>query len=194
MNTKITTPVIFCLGDSLTAGGTGGEVTPWPHLLRKALAPTRAVANQGVGGDTIGAMQTRYTTFLKGKGFYGCVLMAGINDIRAGTSGATIFSTYEDLVDEMLTDGLKVLCLTTPPFGTHADWDASKQTELMALRTSILAKSAANLTVHDTYTTLGEPGTPVNLNPIWSIGDGLHINQPGIVVHEADIRSLVLAM
>lgn len=194
MPTKITTPVIVCLGDSLTAGATGAEVTPWPQLLRSNLAPNKAVANQGVGGAVVADMQATYTARLKGLGYYGCVLMAGINDIIAGTSAATIWTAYEALVDEMLADGLKVLCLTAPPFGLHASWTAGKQTELLALRTSILAKSSTGLTKHDTYTTMGEPGTPANLNPPWSIGDGLHLSQAGIVVHEADIRADVDAM
>ena len=191
MPTKVTTRAVFALGDSLTLGGTGSEVTPWPQLLRLALGSVRSVGNQGFSGSTVGDMATRYATNIQGQGFIGGVLMGGINDINAGTTGAAILATYTTLVNTMLADGLKVLAATTSPFGTYVGWNATKQGHLDTLNAGILLLTGTGLTVLDGYAFMEDPGSADDLNPAYAFSDGLHWNQAGCDAFAGFVQSTV---
>lgn len=193
MPTLVNSRPLFCLGDSLTLGGTGAEQTPWPQRLRLVLASARCVGNHGVSGSTVADMASRFATDIDGQGFVGGVLMGGINDIKAGTAGATVLATYETLVNDMVVAGLKVLCVTTSPFGNNADWTAGKQTQLEVLNAGILAITDPMVTVYDGYTFMGEPGTPIDLRATYDIGDGLHWTQTGIDAFYPQIQATLAA-
>lgn len=192
MPSVVTTRAIFCLGDSITLGGTGGETVPWPQRLRLALAPDRSVGNLGVSGATIADMATLYATNVQGQGFVGCTLLGGINDINGGATGAATLTAYQNLVTTLTGDGLKVLCLAMSPCGAYAGWNGTKQGYLDTLNAGILALSGPLITTYDTYTFMGEPGTPTDLRTAYSL-DGLHWLQAGIDAFYPQIQATLAA-
>jgi len=185
----------FCLGDSLTLGGTGfpGAAIPWPTQVHSGLAPSKGCANQGKSGDTVGNMQTRYTSNLKNRGFVGAVVMGGINDLNTGGVGSAILTTFTALVNEMLADGLKVIAVSTSPFSSYSAWNSTKQGYLETLNNGIMALTGAGLTLFDGYAYHGEPGQPTKLRTGDDFGDGLHWSAQGQDRHAAAILPLIQA-
>lgn len=188
--TKTTATMWAGLGDSLTAGALG-EGWPWPGRLDAALSPDIGVANNGKLGNTISQISSRWTSFIKDEGYVGVALLGGINDILAGTAGATVWTTYEALVDDILGDSLVVIAMTCTPFGQYPVWSSGKQTELEALNTAILAKSATDYHTIDLYTLMGKVGTPTDLAVAYDWGDGLHFSEVGMAYVATQLGAVI---
>jgi lysophospholipase L1-like esterase len=176
------------LGDSLTEGATG--IYPWPARVTANLRSTSyAVANQGKSGGTASDANTRWTNQVKGQGFHGLVLFIGINDILAGTSAATIFTSISATVTDALAQGIPVVVMTLSPFGTYVSWTSGKQTQWAALNTSI--RALAGVTVLDAASFMADPNNAANLNPAYDFGDGLHFNDTGFVAMAAQVQAVI---
>lgn len=92
--------VVF-IGDSLTERG------PWQDVF-----PNLAVANRGVGSDTILDIQNRVDTVISTRAER-AFLMAGINDLYAGRDPEQIVEVYFDVVEQLLARGLQVVVQST---------------------------------------------------------------------------------
>lgn len=160
------------LGDSLTEGATGAY--PWPARLTAALAPSIGVANQGKSGDTAAQAATRYTNAIAGQGFYGLILMVGINDITADTPAATIWTAQNGTITTALAAGMPVVLLTTLPFGNSSDWSAPRQVQLDALLVSQRARAGVTLVDLNALMSTGNA-----LSAAYDYGDGKHLNDTG---------------
>jgi lysophospholipase L1-like esterase len=192
-------PIIAALGDSLTVGehadGAPLHNHPWPELLDVLLFPATGVGQFGLGGDTIAGMQTRYNSFVKKAGaFKYLILWGGVNDIIADTLGSTVWTAMQTLVDGAIADGLSVVLVLTPGFGSYSGWTNSRQTQLNNLRTLMLAKTGVKLVdLYQPYPTgLNNPLVLNALSPLVAFSDGLHINPDG-AVHIADIMQAAFA-
>lgn len=173
--------VLCAIGDSQVAGGSilsGGQ--GWPSLLQTSRdGQLFGSINGGVGGSTAAAAKALYESNYQGRGCTHAVVLVGTNDLASSTAATAVQSTLNSLVTEMQADtsgapsGINVTVLTVPPRGGSANWDATKETQRLALRTSILAMAAdAVVDLED----MAGTGDPVEMAAAYRYSDLLHFN------------------
>ena len=166
---------VACLGDSRF------NSAEWIELELEAHSRDYAwgFSELATGGNTIGVVDTGWaaapdfaTTAL---------ILVGINDIIAGTTGTTAGNAFDALVDTALAKSTRriIVCNETP-FGANASWTAGRQAELDTLRARIAAKAAMHdrVFLYDSYSVMDDPGNPGSLRAS-DTTDGLHFNTAG---------------
>lgn len=176
------------IGDSITQGIAGAE--PGPPLALNRLHQDWRVVNYGVSGDTISQISTRWTSTVRPRAHRVLVIMGGVNDLIAGTSGATIYTTYSAILDAAKADGMKVVVLSILPFGNYSGWGAPKETERLALNASLSAWCSSNGATYINAATTMQGASAALLSASYDSGDGLHPNAAGSAV----LASLVSAV
>lgn len=170
---------VACQGDSITNTAPSRADMPYPTKLEFLMGASHSVGNHGVLSALISGASTMFTNSITGKGFTHDVLLIGVNDILAGTSGATAYTAWAVLANAIRSAGLTLIPCTVMPFGNYTGWSAGKQTELAALNASIASYAATNsLTLVDLYAGMGDTD-PTKLKASYDCGDGLHPNQAG---------------
>lgn len=170
------TELWLALGDSTTLGDdTNGVELPYP--LRLEVLAGKPVANHGISGGTVSAIDTRYG-IVDGQGnVTRSIFVGGVNDLIASTSAATIWTTLEGTVDAAITNGDAVVLGTVMPWEGYSGSTAAKQTEHATLNTSIRAK--AGVTLVDLYEAMRANTSTRRLATYFDSGDGLHPNDAG---------------
>ncbi len=140
-----------CLGDSLTQEPHSSPTTVdlgWVGQLDKALWPSRGTSNNGYTGQIIGQIQDRYLADVVGKGYYGLVFMGGINDIILNTTpAATIFATFNAIVQDALTRGMKVILMTESPCaGYTGGWPSTMRCGLRFSHSRAASTASSTIT------------------------------------------------
>lgn len=167
--------MVACLGDSLTFNVSALTLT-WPELLDLALFPNRGASNNGLSGYTVAQIHARYTADVRGL-YPAMTVLAGANDLIAGTSATTMWNTdYKPMLDDAVAQGIKVLAFTMPPWGTFSGWTSGKQTQTVALNNLIKSYVGTGYSYFDLYAFAGDPLNAQNQNPLYGYGDGLHFN------------------
>lgn len=189
-------PTWVCLGDSLTHEPPSSPTTilsSWPPRVDQAIYPGRAAANHGHTGTQVTAdnvngisMLNRFNNDIDGKGYYGMVFWGGINDFLFGVTAATLFSTWQGIVNRALAQGMKVIAVIThSPAGYTGGWSGTQQGYLDSFKASVLALQGTNpnLTIVNLYQAapagLDDPAAPTFLyGPYAGVAnDGLHYGQ-----------------
>ena len=187
-----------CLGDSLTAAAPG-----FVDTLRSSLGASDAcgvsVVNHGVGSETISQIRTRWDANVEPAGYRALVLLGGINDIKVASAGGAnaIWPEFTAIFDEALAAGLRVVASTVTPFGNHAQWSSTRQTELLALNSLIanyVAQRPGVMALVDGYTLMGTPGAPEDLLAAYDSGDGLHWTTAGHNAYAAAVETALRAV
>jgi lysophospholipase L1-like esterase len=171
--------VVAWIGDSITLGVTAVDAFRPPQRLEVLLGTSNyVVTNFGVSGYTAAQIRSVWTDKVRGHGYTVLIHEGGVNDLIAGTAGATVSTTIQTTLAEARADGMRVVLLTVLPWGAYASSSAPKQVETLALNASLTAWCTANAsTCVDTYTAMGEPGTPANLATAYDLSDHLHPNE-----------------
>lgn len=176
-----TLTTIACLGDSITYTAQTRANVPWPNKLETSLNTahpgTYAVANFGVSGSTSSQHVTTWTNSIDNKGYDILVIMSGVNDLNAGTAGATVWTNIDTIITAALADGMTVVLFTVLPWKGYVGWAAAEQTETDALLTSIRAR--ASVTLIDTYPAWETSAGSDIMVAVYDVGDGLHPNAAG---------------
>ena len=117
---------IICLGDSITDGYGIDNTTlsRYSDYLSELLADdpsleNMAVAAKGIGGDWMGAIESRFSRdVLNVNGAKYCVILAGINTIgfMSNNDSASVINQYKTWVDRCHAIGMKVIGVTVLPF------------------------------------------------------------------------------
>lgn len=192
-------PKMLCtVGDSLVAGGPILSGNPsWTALLQTERSTGMfGTVNIGVGGYTAAQALSLFNTQLKGHGCTHVAVLVGTNDLAASTSAATVFATIQSIASSAREDtsgsqnGINVTVLTVPPRGGSASWDATKETQRLALRTLILAMSAD--AVVDLESMAGT-GSPVEMAAAYRAADMLHFNGTVTTGGSEKVKQLVSA-
>lgn len=175
---------IVCFGDSITFSASTRADRSYPAILDEALfSQGVSVGNNGISGGTVQHAQDSYTLRHKGRGLWGACLLLGVNDLAAGSSATTIFTALNSLVQEMLTDGLRVVLCTVLPWKNGDGWSAPRQVITEALNESILALDGTNelLRVVDGYEAFGDLSDPTLLQRALQelTPDNLHLGSYG---------------
>lgn len=134
-------------GDSITMGQGNGSVfesyNGYVKQTRAMLNGKPEIFNLGIGGQSMATINTNKAS--RGMGLYTASiptayhLLAGINDLLAGTSGSTIHTAFAAYVDAAQALGAKVAGGTTWPANAET---GPQETERLALNTLIVANSS----------------------------------------------------
>lgn len=173
--------LLVTLGDSIVAGGPIINGAPsWTELLQTRRIGERFAANNaGVGGYTAAQTLTLLDATYIGKGYTDAVVLVCTNNLANGDSAASCLVTLNTIIAHLTANGITVAVCTVPPRGGSAQWDGTKETQRLALNTSILALTTA--TPINLETALGGVGSPLALAVGADSGDHLHPNAIGHV-------------
>lgn len=207
------TAAIDVIGDSLTdgRGSTTDQDNKWTDQFFNRLQGIAGenhltVLNQGLGGNRIlndGLGPNVLARFdrdvLAQSGVKYLIVWEGVNDI--GTADATqaaqqqvasdIIAAYQQMIDRAHAQGIKVYGATITPFGGNGLYDdpngyreAARQTVNRWIRTSHAWDA-----VLDFDAAVRDPASPRQINPVYDVGDHLHMTPAGYGVIAASIRA-----
>lgn len=177
------------VGDSITYGY-AHDATPYPERLATLLSVP--VVNMGVGGDTAANINTRFTNHASQYPYRGVIIEECINDLIAGTAGATCWTATEAAADAARSAGFLVVLVTAIPCGNYVGWDGTKETERDAYNTSLRAYVAAHPSdtfLIDLDTVVSDDGNTIKA--AHDYGDGLHLDGDGMQALAAAVAAAV---
>lgn len=179
-------PVCMVLGDSIAYGynTSSTKTRPWPGLLYDDgyLAGYRLVNLGRIGQALTTSRSTENDTgeddWSRHKGVNPAVvfLSHGINDVREGVTGATLYAANLAVAREAVDRGATVYMLTILPWA-----GTDEQSLIDDYNTLVLATDEPGIIPIDTYTGMEDPGTPDALRSTDLVGGGdtLHLNATG---------------
>ena len=166
------------VGDSITYGY-AHDATPYPKRLATLLGEN--VVNMGVGGEVAATINTRATAHALPYPFKGVIIEECINDLIAGTAGATCWTATEAMADTFRAAGFLVVLVTAIPCGNYSSWNGTKETQRDAYNTALRAYVAAHPTdtfLVDLDTVVSDDGNTIRAE--YDYGDGLHVDGTGM--------------
>jgi lysophospholipase L1-like esterase len=189
---------VVIIGDSLTdgRGSTTNGNDRWPDQLAARLRdPRLAVLNQAAGGnrvlhDGLGpnvlARLDRDVLGISGAAWV--LVFEGVNDI--GTAAATeeaqrqvitaLTGAYRQIVQRAHAQNLRVYGATITPFGGNTGYDDPGG---LRERARVAVNGVIRGGIFDAYVdfaaTVADPAAPARLNPLFDVGDHLHMNPAG---------------
>jgi lysophospholipase L1-like esterase len=197
------TDAVAMLGDSLTdgRGSTTNGNDRWPDQLLARLQADRrtadvAVLNQAAGGNRVlndglgpNALARLDRDVLATSGVRWLFVFEGVNDI--GTAAATVaaqkqvaddlIAAYEQIVTRAHAVGIRVYGATLLPFGGNTGYDdpaGTRETARQAVNQWIRTSRKFDAVV-DFDVAARDPANPRSLNPLYDVGDHLHLNPAG---------------
>jgi trimeric autotransporter adhesin len=183
--TPLASPVIQCLGDSITAGL--GTSTPFCSLLSLTNQPTYQIANWGIPGIRLQAMEAseknRAATFCgSDQGPSIALVFAGTNDFLASTQTPTsVMANLGGEIQTLKTAGCRVFVGTmlsrTGNDGAGAAYDSAKDAYDALILTSAKSYGADAVIDFAANPLLGADGATANAAIFQA--DGIHPNQAG---------------
>jgi lysophospholipase L1-like esterase len=182
---------VIALGDSLTDGhGLPSDSNArWTDALAERLAlagasSALAVVNAGASGNKVTAPATCDESCGAGPaltaragqdaldvaGVAGVVIMEGTNDVVAGVPAPAIEADLLAVIAHAHLRGVPVVLVTVPPGNFDPDREQDRQ-ELNAW----VRQQAPVEHVVDADVLLRQPGSPSRLDPLYDIGDAIHL-------------------
>lgn len=161
-------PRVLTLGDSRVAGfgdtSGGRDAFGW---VRRALDGKASYLNLGVSGSTAQAntpelMRRRLALADRCGSFDVAIVSAGINDLIAGASAATVQTRLQTIFDVLAVRGLRVYGATIPPVTTSSDSWATVGNQ------TPVASNAARITLNAWLRT-----TPAPLSGVFEFADAV---------------------
>ena len=176
--------VVYGIGDSLMMNE-NGPATPLSHL-RGVLGAGAYLKAQGVGGDTSAQVRARLERDVIDRDPRPdtCIVVAGVNDIQAGTPASEIRANLEAMYRALLDAGMQPVALTIYPFGNHPSWtrggEAIRQEVRGWMRTGLPTRLPAVevVDVEDVIADLADRDRPT-IRAEYEDGTGLHLNAAG---------------
>jgi lysophospholipase L1-like esterase len=163
------------VGDSMS--NDGGD---WAPIVAVGLGGgTYNFTNLAVSGYRTNQMVTAWTASGRTRRPRVLMLLGGANDVIGSVAAPAIQANLEQMMDEQIADGGRVIVLTVLPFKNAAGYTADKEIVRDAVNVAILAYCAAHTqaTCVDAATA-ADDGTGA-LKAAWDSGDGLHPNATG---------------
>ena len=172
-----TGPVAW-VGDSIVYGNASLPLDPATQLT--GLQPTRPVFNSGVGSNVIASCGARYNATIAGN-FQTLIWSCGVNDMAAGTAGATAATAAQVFLADARSRGMKVIITGIMPWKNSPGWTAGKQTETVAYNSAMSTWAGSNGAFYvPTIASMGGGGAdPDVLLGAYDSGDLIHPNAAG---------------
>ena len=170
---------IAWMGDSIILG-TGSTPNTPPYQLKSRLDPG-SVFNFATGGYTIAQCGARYSSFVAAGGHRTLIWSCSVNDLAAGTTGATAAAAAQVFLADARSRGMKVIITGTMPWKNSGGWTAGKQTETVAYNSAMSTWAGANgaFFVPTIASMGGGGGDPDVLAVAYDSGDLIHPNAAG---------------
>ena len=176
--TTRTGPVAW-VGDSIVYGNASLPLDPPSRLTD--LQPTRPVINAGVSSTGVASCgaryQASYTTVQT------LIWSCAVNDLAAGTAGATLATAAQVFLADARSRGIKVIITEVMPWKNSAGWTAGKQTETDAYDSAMQTWAGSNgATWVATQPTMGGGGGDPDVIAVAyesAALDKIHINSAG---------------
>lgn len=189
---------IGCIGDSNTNNTAARSTHPWPHMLEIKLGTGYSVGDIAESGYTVSQGQTLLYTprvITPAADYDMLILMIGINDIRIGTSAATVLSTWTTIADDAVSRGFEFMGMSCNPFKNYTGaWTQVKEDELVALNTSIAEWCTLNNKMFcDVNQILRDTVDSAIIKATYNTGDDLHYNTGGCQAIADDAHRLIKA-
>jgi lysophospholipase L1-like esterase len=165
---------IDCIGDSITAGSSGGVATPYPTTLGTLLGSPWATYNFGTGGDTTGMMLKRYGAGPRRFGHSTVVVLGGVNDIFQNVPREVIWSNLRGQYDSLRAEGRRVIPVTILP----ASRTGTQESARLWINTQILGYcTSKGIACVDAAPDFDQGGGV--MKAAYNSGDNTHPNQAG---------------
>lgn len=165
-------------------GWNGAGFLTWLNAWLRQRVEIVAPRTAAVSGNTTAQILGRLGADVTPRSAGVCVVMAGTNDVAAGTSAATITANLQAIYETLRDSGSLVVACTILPRNRSDDSDTKRATlrEVNAWIRSY-CQTARGVVLADTHAALVDPGTGlalggVNANSRW-FADGLHPNIDG---------------
>ncbi|GIE85262.1 SGNH/GDSL hydrolase family protein [Actinoplanes regularis] len=189
---------VVLLGDSLTdgRGSTTNGNDRWPDQLAARLRdPRLAVLNQAAGGNRVlhdglgpNVLARLDRDVLGVSGAAWVLVFEGVNDI--GTAPATeagqgqvitaLTGAYRQIVQRAHAQRLRVYGATITPFGGNTGYDDPGG---LRERARVAVNGVIRGGIFDSYVdfaaAVADPANPSRLDPLYDVGDHLHLNPAG---------------
>jgi lysophospholipase L1-like esterase len=183
--TQLATPVLQCLGDSITAGL--GVSNPFCSLLSLTNQPSYSIINWGISGSRLQAMdasEKNRAALLCGsdQGPSAAIVFAGTNDFLDSTqTPASVMANLGGEIQTLKTAGCHVFVGTmlsrTGNNGAGSTYDSAKDAYDVLILTGAKSYGADAIIDFAANPLLGADGA--NSNTTIFQGDGIHPNQAG---------------
>lgn len=176
--TTRTGPVAW-VGDSIVYGNASLPLDPPTRLTD--LQPTRPVINAGVSSTGVASCgaryQASYTTVQT------LIWSCAVNDLAAGTAGATLATAAQVFLADARSRGIKVIITEVTPWKNSTGWTLAKQTETDAYDAAMQTWAGSNgATWVATQPTMGGGGGDPDVIAVAYESmyvDKIHINSAG---------------
>lgn len=167
------------VGDSIVYGN--GSIPLDPPSRLTDLQPTRRVLNSGVGSNVIASCGARYNATIATAGYQTLIWSCGVNDMAAGTAGATAATAAQVFTADARSRGMKVIITGIMPWKSSPGWTLAKQTETVAYNSAMSTWAGANGAFFvPTIASMGGGGAdPDVLLGAYDSGDLIHPNAAG---------------
>lgn len=171
------------IGDSILAGTLVTTKPPtWVATFRsnKCAYPldSATTLDYAVSGDDAEDCLANWNDNVRGTSAGVLFLACGLNSIHAGVAEATIEAQLDEIAEEAVADGLKLVWSTIWPCDDYAGCSGAEVTTLAAVNSHIATKCASlgtACTMVDTFTRFKDAGSGIRDG--CDIGDGLHPNE-----------------
>jgi len=197
------TGAVVAFGDSITDGtcSTLDSHDRWEDWLalrflldaenRGSRGPTKAVVNEGIGGNTIGrenlqppadsppGIERLDRDVLAHDGVTHVIFFMGTNDIRRGASAAQVIAETEDIIKRVKARGMKIIGVTIIPrhnvaaSGTNTGWNPAKTAIRNEVNQWIRTKAPLDAVI-DFDKAVRDPANADLIHPAFNCGDGIH--------------------
>lgn len=187
---------VVVLGDSITdgAGADFGTDTRWTDFLAERFVrlpagnpSRRAVANAGIGGNTVGGLGTSLVgvnalsrlerDVLSLAGVSEVVVLEGSNDIYLGASPEDLAADLTALAERVHARGVRAIIMTIPPRRGGYLWNDDHEDRRQRANAWIRSQTVFD-DVFDIEPVLDDPASPGRLRPELD-ADGTHPNTAG---------------
>ena len=180
-------PLIACIGDSITFGGSPS----YPAQLPGILGAGYTSENDGNPGYTTGDLLSYVWPAARARNPGIVVVLGGVNDqfrtsyYGGSSSGPPLSSAVSianltAIYDQVRSDGRSLIVVTILPYGGYSGWTSQGQTNIDAINAAIRSYAATHgVPVFDAYAFFGSTGNPQVQDPSWGTSDGLHPGQVG---------------
>lgn len=168
---------IAWIGDSIIRGVGALPLTPPRYLTALTVV---GVVNAGVPSNTIAACGSRYNSTYAAGGYRTIIWSCGVNDMAAGTAGATAATAAQVYLADARSRGMKVIITGIMPWKNSTGWTAGKQTETVAYNSAMSTWAGSNGAFYVSTASMGgQGGDPDLLLNEFDSGDLIHPNSAG---------------
>lgn len=138
-----------------------------------------AISRAGLYGS-VNAL-TRLKALLDEPGLTTLLIETGTNDLLRGSTPTQVLAALSTAVHNAQAKSLKVIVATLPPRGGVPGWTSTQEQARQQTNTAIRRhwSPSSGVQILDLDALLGNPNNHTALNPMYDLGDHLHVNQAG---------------